>query len=99
MNCGITGIILGHKMNDLKVVFSVIFGFVTFMVTQSFTLIGIMGVCLFNRDFMDVILKSDAIGLDTIKVLICISMIMYTLLVIIINFVNIKLFNKGVNVD
>jgi hypothetical protein len=35
LQCGFTGIILGHRMNNAKVGFSVLYGFISFFVSQT----------------------------------------------------------------
>lgn len=99
LQCGFTGIILGHRMNNAKTGLSVLFGFVTFGVTQGLVLVIMFLVALFNKDFMNLFVTNTAINIDTIKIAIYIAIATYTLISILLCFVNIKLFKKGVNVD
>ena len=53
LQSGYTGIILGHKMNGTKTGLSVLFGFISYMITQVFALLLIFIVALFNSDLMN----------------------------------------------
>ena len=94
-----TGLILGHKMNNTKIGYSVLFGFATYMATQVFTLVILFLVSLFNKDLMNLFYTTEMINVDIIKFVIYLAMIIYTLIFIVEYFINSKLFNKGVNVD
>jgi len=99
LQCGYTGIILGHKMNNAKTGFSLLYGFVTYSLLQVFVLISLFIVALFNKDFMNLFFTNEIINLDMIKLIVYLSIIIY-LFTFIINFIlNIRLFKKGVNVD
>jgi len=99
LQVGYTGIILGHKMNNNKTAFSVLFGFVSYMVIQMFGLICLFIVALFNKDLLNLFITNEMINIDMVKVIIYLSTTIYTITLIINYFVNIKLFKKGVNVD
>lgn len=99
IQCGFTGIILGHKRNNNKTLFSVLFGFVTFTVSQLIVLITLFIVALFNKDIMNLIFTNEMISIDSTKIIIYMSIIMYTVVLIASSFINVKLFEKGVNVD
>ena len=99
LECGYTGIILGHKMPNGKTGFSILYGFGVYSVLQVFVLISLFIVALFNKDFMNLFFTNEIINLDMIKLIIYLTMIIYTVTFIIGHIVNIKLFKKGVNVD
>lgn len=99
LQSGYTGIILGHKMDQGKLSFSILFGFITYMVTQLFTLTIIFIVALFNQDLMNLFLTNEIISIDMIKIIIYLATTIYSINLIIGYFLNIKLFNQGVNVD
>ncbi len=99
LQCGFTGIILGHRMNNAKSGLSVLFGFLTFGITQSFVLVIMFIVALFNEDFMNLFVTNTIINIGTLKSVIYIAVVSYTLVSILLCFVNIKFFKKGVNVD
>ena len=99
LQCGFTGIILGHRRNSSKIGFSIIFGFLIYLASQSFVLIVTLIFALFNDKFMNLFLTKEAVDINTLKAVILIAIISY-LIVIIVDFIlNLKLFKKGVNVD
>ena len=96
---GYTGILLGHKMNRSKVVFSVLFGFLTYMALQIVVL-GITFIsALFNKDLMNLFFTVDLISVDIIKFTVILSIAIYSIMFVVLCFVNIKILNRGVNVD
>lgn len=99
LQSGYTGIILGHKMNNNKTGYSVLYGFITYIITQIFVLLITFIIALFNKDLMNLFYTNEIINIDTIKLIIYLSIIIYTITLIIGYLINIKLFNKGVNVD
>lgn len=96
---GYTGIIIGHKMNNAKVPFSVLFGFITYMISQVSAVLMLFIVALFNKDIMNLFFTTEIINVDIAKTIIKLSTIIYTLIFIITYFINTSLFKKGVNVD
>ena len=99
LQAGFSGIILGHKMNNLKTLYSVLFGFGVYIVTQIFVLLMMFIVALFNKDMMNLFYTTEIINVDVIKLIIYLAIIIYTLTLVILYIVNVRLFNKGVNVD
>ena len=99
LQIGFTGIILGHKMNSGKIGLSVLFGFFSYMATQVFALIIIYVVALFNDNIMNLFRTVELINVETIKIIIYLAIIIYTVTLIVIYFVNQYLFKKGVNVE
>ena len=99
VQCGFTGIILGHKKNNNKTLFSVLYGLITFTVSQLSVLITLFIVALFNPDIMNLIFTNEMINIDSTKIIIYMSIVMYTVVLIASYFINVKLFKKGVNVD
>ena len=99
LQCGFTGIILGHKQNNAKVGLSVLFGAVAFFASQTVIIAVLFGVALFNKDFMNVFVTNNIPDVETMKSMIYIAISCYTLVSVLICFVNIRLFKKGVNVD
>lgn len=99
LQCGFTGIVLGHRMNNAKIGFSVLFGGVAFAVSQMFVIIVIFIIALFNKDVMNLFNTQEALNIEVIKQVIYIAILCYTLISVVFCFVNIHLFKKGVNVD
>jgi len=99
LQSGYVGIVLGHKKNNNKTAFSILFGFITYLLTQLFVITVVFLVALFNPELMNLFYTVDALSIDTIKTCIYLAIFVYTLNIFILYFVNIKLFNKGVNID
>jgi len=99
LQSGYTGIILGHMKSNSKMVWSVLFGFITYVITQVFALLVIFITALFNKDIMNLFFTNNIINIDVLKFIIYMAIIIYTISLIVLYFINIKLFEKGVNVD
>ncbi len=99
LQCGFTGIILGHRRNSAKTGFSVLFAGLTFMVSQGIIIAVLFFIAIFNKDFMNLFVTNNVLDIETIKNMVYIAISSYTFVSVIICFVNIKLFKKGVNVD
>ena len=99
LQTGYTGIILGHKMNNAKTGYSILFGFLSYMGSQIFVLICIFITGLFNKNIMNLFYTTETIGVDVIKTIISLATISYILVLVITYIVNLKLFKKGVNID
>ena len=99
LQTGYTGVILGHRVNNHKNICSVLFGFLSYSITQTFVLLILFITALFNKEIMNLFFTSEIVNLDIMKTIFYIAMIGYTLIIIINYFVNVKLFKKGVNVD
>lgn len=99
LQSGYVGIVLGHCKNSNKMMFSILFGFGTYLLTQVFTILLVFVVALFNEDLMNLFYTTDTLSISTIKLCIYLAIIIYTLNIFILYLVNSKLFNKGVNVD
>ena len=99
LQAGYTGIIFGHKMNSSKTGFSILFGFITYLIIQLCVLIMIFIAALFNSELMNLFFTNKIIDVNIIKTIIYLAGIIYTLISIINYFINTNLFKKGVNVD
>lgn len=99
LQCGFMGIIVGHKMNHAKIGYSVLFGFAAYMMSQVLAVIMVFTVALFNEDLMNLFVTNEMVSVDTIKTVIYMAIGVYFLIFVIGYFVNVKLFNQGVNVD
>ena len=85
--------------NSNKMGWSVIFGFIGYMVLQILLIIILFIFALFNKDIMNLFYTSEIINIETIKLLILYGIIGYSTTLIIAFITSLKLFNKGVNVD
>lgn len=97
--CGYIGIIIGHRFNDKKILNSVIFGFISYSISQIIVLIILFIFALFNNNIMNIFITNDLKDLNILKTISYIAILSYTIVIIINMYVSIKIFNKGVNVD
>jgi len=99
LQSGFTGIILGHKMNSAKTGYSILFGFIAYMVTQLFVLLLLFVMALFNKDIMNLFYTTEIVNIDVLKLLIYVASGIYMVTLVIGYIINVKLFKKGINVD
>lgn len=98
MMSGILGIILGHKSNNLKIVKSIIYGFMIYM-GLSFITLGILYVIgLMNSNIMT-LFNSMELNSSVLKNVMIIIMFVYVVYNLIIYFVSNKSLKNGVNVE
>ena len=97
--CGFAGIVLGHKMNSNKVVWSVVFGFGIYMATQTVAL-GIFFIfALFNPNIMNLFTSNTLVAADAVKELFVYAIPTYGIIGLATATLGYIFFKKGVNVD
>ena len=96
---GITGIIIGHKKNNNKIIHSIIFGLITYIISQVLVLIITYLIALINPNIMEIFKTNQITNISTIKTFIYIALVIYTFILITLNILNMKLLKKGVNVE
>lgn len=99
LQCGFTGIILGHRKNSGKTGFSVLFGSLAYLLSQAIIVAVLFVIAIFNKDFMNLFVTNTVLNVGVIKSMTYISIFCYTLVSVLICFVNVRLFKKGVDVD
>lgn len=98
MLSGILGIIIGHKSNNLKIVKSVLYGFIIYTLFSILS-VGILYIFgLINPDLMN-IFNTTLVNSNTLKTMMIIGIIMYAIYNVLIYLIGNTLLNKGVNVD
>ena len=98
MMCGILGIIIGHKSNNLKIVKSIAIGFAIYIILSVMT-VGILYIAgLLNSDIMS-LFNNTNVSSKAIKSMMMIGILVYAIYNLVIYFIGNKLLNKGVNVD
>ena len=100
IQCGFLGIILGYKRNNGKIGFSVLFGFIIYLVAQTLVLGLVFVYGLFDTTVME-LFKSGTISIDVnaFKVLAIVSSILYLIIIFSMSIIGKKLLNKGVNIE
>jgi hypothetical protein len=100
IQCGFLGIILGHKMNNGKIGYSVLFGFITYLLAQSLILGLVFVYGIFDSTVME-LFKTATINIDVtaFKTLAIVSSLLYIIIIFIMNILCKKELSKGVNVE
>ena len=99
IQCGFLGIILGYKKNNNKIGFSIFFGFLSYLLSQSIVLFLVFIVGLFNSSIMDLFRNNILLDASSFKLLIILSIILYIVIITLMSILCKKEFNKGVNVE
>lgn len=99
LQSGYVGIVLGHRKNNNKMLFTFIYGFIIYLLTQIFALAVVFLAALFNKDIMNLFYSMEMLNVDMIKLCIYLAIGVYVTNIIVLYIVNSKLFSKGVNVD
>lgn len=98
--CGFSGIITAHKLHlTSKTGMSVIYGFIYYFAIQIITLLSLFIIALFNKDILSLFQSNTLENIQTIKILIYVLSLTYLIVYFILNYINIYLLKKGVNVD
>ena len=100
IQCGFLGIILGHKRNNGKIGFSVLFGFIIYLVAQTLVLGLVFVYGLFDESVMELFKSATiSIDVDAFKILAIVASILYLVIIFSMSIVCKKLLNKGVNIE
>ena len=100
IQCGFLGIILGHRRNNSKVGFSVLFGFIFYLIAQALVLGLVFIYGIFNPSVME-LFKTATINIDVgaFKSLAIVSSVLYIVIIFTMSIICKKLLNKGVNIE
>ena len=100
IQCGFLGIILGHMMNNGKIGYSVLFGFITYLLAQGLILGLVFVYGIFDSTVME-LFKTATINIDVtaFKTLAIVSSSLYIIIIFIMNILCKKELSKGVNVE
>ena len=100
IQCGFLGMILGHEKNNGKLGYSVLFGFVIYIIAQILVLGLVFIYGVFDSTVME-LFKTSTISIDVnaFKSLAVVSSILYLVIIFGMNMVCKKLLNKGVNIE
>ena len=99
IQCGFLGIIMGYKRNNNKIGFSVLFGFVAYLLSQSMVLFLVFIVGLFNESIMNLFTSNILLDTRSFKLLIFLSIFLYLIIIGLMSILCKKEFNKGVNIE
>ena len=99
IQCGFLGLLLGHTKNNNKIAFSVLFGFIAYLVAQSIVLFLVFIVGFFNSSIMDLFKNTVLLDTNSFKLLMLISVILYIIIIWLMSIICKKELNKGVNIE
>ena len=99
IQCGFLGIILGYKKNNNKIGFSVVFGFVAYLLSQSIVLLLVFIVGLFDSSIMSLFENNILLDVHSFKILVILSIVLYIFIIGLMSIICKKEFNKGVNIE
>ena len=100
VNCGIIGILLGHRSNNNRNAKSIIFGLILYFIMQSILLGVIYTIGLFSTDIkvmFETVFNPNLV--TSMKKLLIICNIIYLLFIVGMYFIGKMIYNKGVDVD
>lgn len=98
MMSGILGIIMGHRSNNLRIVKSILIGFVIYIISSSMSLGALFVSGLLNSDIMS-IFNNIEVSSNAMKSTMMVGIFVYAIYIFLVYLVGNKLLNKGVNVD
>ena len=100
IQCGFYGMILGHKKNSGKLGYSVLFGFIAYLIAQTLVLTLVFIYGLFDSSIME-LFKTSTISIDVnaFKVLAIVASLLYLVIIFIMSILCKKELNKGVNIE
>lgn len=96
---GYTGILLGHRSGDHKMIKSIVIGFLFFMGTSILIIAVILLAGLFVKDIMDLFVTLAPPNVKTIKNLLLVAIVIYSLAITFYFIFDTHILKKGVNVD
>ncbi len=99
IQCGFLGIIIGHRFNNAKLGYSVAFGFIAYLVSQSLVLFLTFIVALFDDGMMGLFKNEPLMDTSALKLLIILAVILYIIIIFVMSIICKKIFNKGVNIE
>ena len=99
IQCGFFGIIMGHRQNNNRIAFSVLFGFIAYIAAQSIVLSLVFIFGLFNSSVMDLFKNTVVLDTSGLKILFILSIIFYFIVITIMSFICKKILKKGVNLE
>lgn len=98
IQAGYFGIIMGYRKNNNKVLYSIVYGFLMYVVSQLIIILSIFIFGLFNSSVME-LFASSFIDSGVVIDVIIYSIVIYGLIIAFVKFINTRYLNKGVNVD
>ena len=100
IQCGFLGMILGYKKNSGKLGYSVLFGFIIYLLAQTMVLALVFVYGLFDSSVMELFKTATInIDVDAFKVLAIVSALLYLVIIFSMSLICKRELNKGVNIE
>lgn len=100
LQCGYTGIVLGHRANSKKIGLSVLFAGVVYLAGQIVMILSLLSATLFDSRIAKLFTEPDPLIPPDIIKTITIFAIVTNIAIIAVNYlIGARIFKKGVNVD
>ena len=99
IQCGFLGIVIGHKSNNNRVAYSVLYGVTAYFVSQSLVLGLMYCIGFFDNSIMETFKSTQVTDLSVMKQLAIYSTFLYLGTISGITLLAKKLFNQGVNIE
>lgn len=100
IQCGFYGIILGNRKNNGKTGYSVLFGFILYLVSQTIVLSLIFIYGLFDSSVMELFQAATvSIDANAFKALLVLASLLYVIIIYYMSMLCKRTLNKGVNVE
>ena len=100
IQCGFLGIILGYKKNNSKLGYSVLFGFIMYLISQTLVLSLVFVYGLFDNTVMELFKTATInIDVDAFKTLSIVSSLVYLAIIFSMSIICKKTLNKGVDIE
>ena len=100
IQCGFYGIILGNKKNNGKIGYSVLFGFILYLLSQAMVLSLIFIYGLLDSSVMG-LFQTTTVSIDAnaFKVLLVLASLLYIIIIYFMSMLCKRTLNKGVNIE
>jgi len=100
IQCGFYGMILGYKKNNGKLGYSILFGFIIYLLAQNLVLALVFVYGLFDSSVMELFKTATVIiDVQVFKVLAIVVSLLYLIVIFIMSILCKKELNKGVNIE
>ena len=100
IQCGFYGMILGYKKNNGKLGYSILFGFIIYLLAQTLVLALVFVYGLFDSSVMELFKTATvSIEVQAFKVLAIVASLLYLVIIFIMSILCKKELNKGINIE
>lgn len=96
---GFLGIIFGHKKDSNKISWSLLFGFVVYIISQILLILIILAASLFKTEILSIFTSQGITDSSIMRILVVLSFIAYLLIPTIVVLISAKSLDRGVDVE